>query len=138
MSSLQEGAGWAIEPSELEKIRRPAHDVIWIAAMRDETQAIIGLGRLKIAGRGAAFLSEFVVRQDLTGRGIGSGLLNYIEGFCVASGVERLALQSVPSRTTFYMSRGFSQDPVFPKVLVKILHASAMIRPAVLGQRKPA
>jgi GNAT superfamily N-acetyltransferase len=128
--SLRRDAGWAIESSEIDKLRRPAPDIIWIAAERNETQAVIGLGRLQLAGRGAAFLSEFVVRQEHTGRGVGSALLKYIEGLCAASGVERLALQSVPSRTTFYLSKGFSQDPVFPKVLVKILSASSRVHPA--------
>lgn len=129
LMSLRLGAGWAIESDDIERLRRPAPDVIWVAATRDKTQAVIGLGRLQMAPRrGVAFLSDFVVKQELTGRGIGSHFLKHIEQFCVASGVERLALIPGVSRMSFYQSRGFSPDPALPHVLAKILPASGKAR----------
>jgi GNAT superfamily N-acetyltransferase len=126
--SLRKDAGWTVESQEIERLRRPAPDLIWMAAVQQGSETPVGLGRLQLAGKGVAFLSEFVVKKELTGRGIGSVFLKHIENFCSTSGVERLALRPVPSSVNFYQSRGFAQDPVFPEVLMKILTSSVWAR----------
>jgi GNAT superfamily N-acetyltransferase len=121
--SLHHDAGWTVDSKEIDKLRKPAPDFIWMAAVRQGSDSPVALGRLQVAGSGVAFLSEFVVKKELAGKGIGSALLKHIENFCVGSRIERLALRPVSSSEAFYQARGFSADPVFPEVLMKILNA---------------
>ena len=126
LMSLHQDAGWTVDPKEIDKLRKPAPGFIWMAAVRQGNDAPVALGRLQVAGSGVAFLSEFVVKKELAGKGLGSALLKFIENFCVGSKIERLALRPMPSSEAFYQARGFSADPVFPDVLMKILNAPGL------------
>lgn len=71
------------------------------------------------------FVANFAIEDTSHGSGMGSFLLEKIELWCHQMNVKILALQTVESSITFFISKGFCKNEQHPDILFKSLKEDA-------------
>jgi GNAT superfamily N-acetyltransferase len=85
----------------------------WIVCCaRDETGALVGMGRLLGDGALHAFVTELIVDEPARNAGLGARILACLVAESRARGVEDVQLFAADGRSAFYQRNGFVARPV--------------------------
>jgi predicted GNAT family N-acyltransferase len=97
----EQGVAQALEIDEFDDIDGAIHVVAW------DGERVVGAGRLRLLGAGAAKLERVAVQKNERGHGIGRALTEYLEWIAKDRKVTQLKLHAQQSARGFYEKLGY-------------------------------
>lgn len=112
-SSLRKSAGWQDLP--MEQLQLALEKSLFSVSVRDETGAVIGMGRLVGDGAMYWYVQDVIVKTAYQKLGIGKEIIKrlvcHIRAVCLQGTVITIGLTAARGKEHFYEKFGFRQIP---------------------------
>ena len=128
LTALLKDAQWTLSEETLLGMvsNKPHPDLrtMWVSLKKGAD--LIGLATLQFPSPeyklvAPAFISNFVIKKDFQGKGLGSYLFEQIEHYCSDYGLRKIILESTATNTAFWQAVGFVRNIQNPTLLFKLL-----------------
>lgn len=105
--ALYVAAGWCDADQDDKILAGVVAGSFLVAAAIAPDGSLAGMGRMISDGVGDAYIQDVIVRDDLRGHGIGSGIVGLLAAEAKRRGIRWVGLVAAPGTTPFYERLGF-------------------------------